>query len=46
MLVLLVEGIYKLRRWDLLRCHDIYTKFYKDWLRHLKIVRRCYALMA
>jgi hypothetical protein len=33
----LVEWIYKLRRWDGLRSHDIHTKFYEDWLRHFKV---------
>jgi hypothetical protein len=32
-------GVYKLRRSDVLRCHDTDTKFYKDWFRHLKIDR-------
>jgi hypothetical protein len=27
------------RRWDGLRCHDIHTKFHKDWFRHLKANR-------
>jgi hypothetical protein len=27
----LMERIYEVRRWDGLRCHDIYTKFHKDW---------------
>jgi hypothetical protein len=30
----LMGGIYELRRWDRLRCQDIYTKFHKDWFRH------------
>jgi hypothetical protein len=33
----LMGGIYEIRRWDGLRCHDIYTKFHKDWLRPSKV---------
>jgi hypothetical protein len=35
-------GIYEVRRWDGLRCHDIYiyTKFHKDWLRHSEVNMR------
>jgi hypothetical protein len=25
--------------WDGLRCHDIHTKFHKDWFRHWRAVR-------
>jgi hypothetical protein len=32
----LMGGTYEVRRWDELRCHDIHTKFYKDWFRHSK----------
>jgi hypothetical protein len=28
----LMGGIYELRRWDGIKCHDIYTKFHKYWL--------------
>jgi hypothetical protein len=34
MLVLLIEGIYEVRRWDGFMWHDIHTKFHKDWYRH------------
>jgi hypothetical protein len=27
----LMEGIYELRYWDELRCHNMYSKFHKDW---------------
>jgi hypothetical protein len=33
-LVLLMGGIYDVRQWDGLRCHDTHTKFNKDWVRH------------
>jgi hypothetical protein len=42
MLVLLMEGIYKLRTWDGLRCHDIHTKFRKDWSTQSKVVTEGY----
>jgi hypothetical protein len=29
--------IYEVRRWDGLRCHDIHTKFHKDWFSHSKV---------
>jgi hypothetical protein len=29
-------GIYEVRRWNGLRCHDILIKFHKDWFRHSK----------
>jgi uncharacterized protein involved in cysteine biosynthesis len=35
MLVLLMGGIYNVRRWNGLKWHDIYAKFYEDWFRHL-----------
>jgi hypothetical protein len=38
-LVLLMEGIYKLRRWDEVTCRDIHTKFHKDWFRHSEVNR-------
>jgi hypothetical protein len=37
MLILLMEGIYEVCRWDGLRCHDIRTKFHADWFRHSKV---------
>jgi hypothetical protein len=39
MLVLLMGGIYELRRCDGLRCHDMHTKFYEyiDWFSHPKV---------
>jgi hypothetical protein len=33
----LMGGIYEIRRWDGLRCHDINTKFHKDWFTHSKV---------
>jgi hypothetical protein len=33
MLVLLMGGIYDVRRWDAFMWHDILTKFNKDWYR-------------
>jgi hypothetical protein len=33
----LMKGIYEVRRWDVLRCHDIYTKFHKYWFKHSKV---------
>jgi hypothetical protein len=36
---ILMGGIYEVRRWDGLRCHDIHTKFHKDWLSHSKVHR-------
>jgi hypothetical protein len=33
----LMGGIYKVLRWDGLRCHDIHTKFHKDWFGHSEI---------
>jgi hypothetical protein len=41
MLVLLMEEIYKVRRWDRLRWHDVLTKFHEDWYRYLAIWRFC-----
>jgi hypothetical protein len=44
----LMGEIYEVRRRDGLKCHDIYiyiyiyTKFQKDWLRHLKVNRGTY----
>jgi hypothetical protein len=35
----LPRGIYEVRRSDGLRCHDINTKFHKDWFSHLKVNR-------
>jgi hypothetical protein len=33
----LMGGIYEVRRWDGLRCHDIHTKFHIDSFRHSKV---------
>jgi hypothetical protein len=33
----LMGGIYEVRLWYGLRCHDIHTKFRKDWFRHSKV---------
>jgi hypothetical protein len=30
-------GFYEVHHWDGLRCHDIHTKFHKDWFRHSKV---------
>jgi hypothetical protein len=30
----LMGEIYEVCHWDGLRCHDIHTKFYKDWFMH------------
>jgi hypothetical protein len=38
----LMRRIYDVRRWDGLRCHNIHTKFNKDWFRHLKVDRKGY----
>jgi hypothetical protein len=35
----LIRGIYEVRRWDGLRCHDIRTKFNKDYFRYLEVER-------
>jgi hypothetical protein len=35
----LIRGIYKVRGWDVLKCHDIHTKSNKDWVRHSKVNR-------
>jgi hypothetical protein len=37
MLVLLMEEIYELRRWDGVKCHDKYTTFNQYWFRHSKV---------
>jgi hypothetical protein len=34
----LLGGIYEVRRLDGLRCHDIHTKFHKDWFSHSKVI--------
>jgi predicted phosphatase len=36
----LMGGIYEVRRWDGLKCHDIHTEFRKDKFRHSKVDRR------
>jgi hypothetical protein len=33
----MIGGIYEVRRWDGLRCHDLYTKFHKDSFSHSKV---------
>jgi hypothetical protein len=33
----LMGGIYEVRRLNGLRCRDIYTKFHRDWFRHLEV---------
>jgi hypothetical protein len=33
----LMGGIYEVRRWDGLRCHDIHNKFHKDWFTHTHV---------
>jgi hypothetical protein len=38
MLLLLMGGFYEVCCWDGLWCHDIYTKFHKDWFRHSKFL--------
>jgi hypothetical protein len=35
MLVLLMVGIYEVRRWNYITRHDVRTKFHEDWFRHL-----------
>jgi hypothetical protein len=35
----LVGGIYEVRHCDGLRCHDIHTKFHKEWLKNSKVDR-------
>jgi hypothetical protein len=30
-------GIYKVRRSDGLRCHDVHTKFHEDWFRYSEV---------
>jgi hypothetical protein len=37
MLVLLKGEIYEIRRFDGVRCHDMHTKFHKDWFRQSKV---------
>jgi hypothetical protein len=36
-LVLLMDRICELHRWDGLRCHDIHTKFHTDWFSNPKV---------
>jgi hypothetical protein len=33
----LMWGIYEIRRWDGLRCHELHIRFHKDWFRNSKI---------
>jgi hypothetical protein len=35
----LMGGICEVRRRDRIRCHDIHTKFQKDWFRHSKVYK-------
>jgi hypothetical protein len=35
----LMGGICEVCSWDGLRCHDVHTKFHKDWFRHSKVIR-------
>jgi hypothetical protein len=39
LLVLMMRGIYEVRRLGCLRWHDAHTKFNKDRFRQLKVVR-------
>jgi hypothetical protein len=32
-----MASIYEVRLSDGLRCHDVHTKFHKDWFRHSKV---------
>jgi hypothetical protein len=36
----LMGRIYELCLWDGLRCHDMHTKFHKDWLKNSKVDKR------
>jgi hypothetical protein len=33
----LMGGIFEVRCWDGLRCHDIHTESHKDWFRHSQV---------
>jgi hypothetical protein len=33
----MMGGVCEVCRWDGLRCHDIHTKFHKDWFRDSKV---------
>jgi hypothetical protein len=35
----LMGRIYEIRRWDGMWCHDILTKFHKDWFKQVGIHR-------
>jgi hypothetical protein len=35
----MMGGIYEVRRLDGLRCHNVHTKVYEDWLEHSKVDR-------
>lgn len=39
----LIGGIYVVRHWDGLTCHDTHTMFHKDWFGHSEINRSGYA---
>jgi hypothetical protein len=32
-----MRGIYEVRCWDGLRCHNIHTKYHKAWFSHSKV---------
>jgi hypothetical protein len=38
----LMVRIYEVRRWDALKCHDIYTEFHKDSFRYSTVNRQGY----
>lgn len=33
-------GILEVRRWDWLTCHDVHTKFHKDWFMHSRGIHK------
>jgi hypothetical protein len=35
-------GVYEIRPYQGLKCHDMYTKFCKDWLMHSKFDKGIY----
>jgi hypothetical protein len=38
----LMVRIFEVRRWDGHSCHDVHTKFHKDWFTHSKVDRGWY----
>jgi hypothetical protein len=38
----LMEGIYKVHRWDGFRCHYVHTKFHEDYFRYWKVDKEEY----